>query len=419
MRFFFPDAHDYIDPGFDFEREAYSPRRQRQRDDRYAHEVFPEPPFDGLLVSRAIVEGRGGDEDKKYTDAQRHRLLRVGAREFFRLGDRPLLTMGDSGAFSYLREAVPPLTVDQALDFYEACGFDWGVSVDHVILGYDADADVSLPGVDLVPDEWRKRQDVTLELAAQFLRRHVARNCRPEPVGAAQGWSPRSYAHCVEQLQKMGYRRIGLGGMVALKSHEVLACLEAVDAVRRPETQLHLFGLTRCELAARFRGHGVASFDSTSPLKQAFMDDRDNYYAPGRTYTAVRVPQVDKSPKLKKRVLAGEIDQAEAIRLERGCLKALDAYDKGETGLDGALASLADYERLYDGRKSRAAEYREVLADRPWRDCPCVICRAIGVQVVVFRGAERNRRRGFHNLWVTYRRLRQALAGGEDDVQSA
>lgn len=407
MRFFFPDAQDFIDPGFDFDREAYSPGRVRQRDDRYAHEVFDPPPYDGLLVSRAIVEGVGAGAEGKYTDAQRHRLLRVGAREFFRL-PAGLQVMGDCGAFSYVREPVPPVTPDGVIDFYEACGFDAGAAVDHVILGYDAGFDRALPGLDPVPADWRERQRLTLELAGQFRRRHTARGCRFEPLGVAQGWSPASYAACVAGLQRMGYRRIALGGMVPLRSAEVLDVLKAVDAVRKRAVGLHLFGVTRFERAAEFARHGVTSFDSTSPLKQAFMDDRDNYHAPARTYVAVRVPQVDKNPKLKGRILAGEVDQADALRLERACLAGLAGYDRGEVALDDLLERLAEYEQLHDGKRDRTAEYRQTLGDRPWRACPCAVCRTTGVNVVVFRGAERNRRRGFHNVWQLGRRLRAA-----------
>jgi hypothetical protein len=410
MKFFFPDSQDFVDPGFDFGRETYSPGRVRQRDDQYAHEFFPEPPYDGMLVSKAIVDGKGGDQEKKYTDAQRHRLLRVGVREFFRLAGRPLLTMGDCGAFAYIREAVPPVTVDGVIDFYEACGFDWGVSIDHVILAYQPEQDRALPGLDVVPPAWRARQEVTLELAADFLHRHAGRRCRFLPLGAAQGWSPQSYAHCVKQLQDMGYRRIGLGGMVALKGPELLACLEAIGEVRHPETQFHLFGVTRCELVPAFQRYGVSSFDSTSPLKQAFMDDRDNYYALGRTFTALRVPQVDKNTKLKKRILAGEIDQSRALACERACLTLLAAYDRGKAELEAALRALREYEVLHDGRKDRTREYREFLTARPWQACPCEACRRVGIHVAIFRGAERNRRRGFHNLWFTYRQLQQVLA---------
>lgn len=408
MKFFFPDAQDFIDPGFDFARESYSPGRVRQRDDCYAHEFFPEPPYDGLLVSRAIVDGKSGAEEKKYTGAQRRRLLCVGAREFFRLGSR-LEVLGDCGAFSYVREEIPPVTVDEVIDFYEACGVDMGASVDHVILGYRADLDRGLPGSDTVPEAWRGRQQITLDLAQDFLHRHRARGCRFAPLGVAQGWSPASYRQSIEQLQAMGYTRIGLGGMVPLKTQEILACLEAANGVRRAETQFHLFGVTRCGNALRFQDYGVTSFDSTSPLKQAFMDDRDNYYTPERTYIAVRVPQVEKHLKLKRRIQAGEIDQAEALRLERACLNGLQSYGRRQLGLDEVLASLREYEQLHDGKKDRSREYREVLSARPWAACPCRACRQAGIHVIIFRGAERNRRRGYHNLWLLYRQLHETL----------
>lgn len=99
MRFYFPDAQDLVDPSFDFDAETRSEHRLRQRDDQYAHEVFAAAPYDGLLVSKAIVEGQAG-ESGRYTLAQRHRLLREGAHEFFRTGGRPLKIMGDCGAFS-------------------------------------------------------------------------------------------------------------------------------------------------------------------------------------------------------------------------------------------------------------------------------------------------------------------------------
>ena len=189
MKFFFPDSQDLVDPSFDFDAETRAEHRLRHRDDQYAHEVFPAPPYDGVLVSRAIVQGRAG-ESSRYTLAQRHRLLRMGAREFFRLGDRPLTMMGDCGAFSYVRERVPPVKVEEVIDFYTACGFDYGVSIDHIILAYDPDLDRALPGMDPVPEDWRARQTVTLELAATFLARHAARGCRFEPVGNGSGVEP-------------------------------------------------------------------------------------------------------------------------------------------------------------------------------------------------------------------------------------
>jgi hypothetical protein len=307
MKFFFPDSQDLVDPSFDFRKETRSETRIRQRDDRYPHEVFAEPPYDGLLVSKAIVDGTGGESSGRYTLAQRHRLLREGVRTFFRLAGRPIETMGDCGAFTYVKEKRPPFTVQEVIDFYAQCGFDYGLSVDHIILAFQPDIDQSLPGMDVVPEEWRERQTITLELAEEFLRLRDASQQRFTPVGIAQGWSPASYAHAVAELQKLGYRYIALGGMVPLKTPEILSCLRAVRDVRRKGTQLHLLGVTRLEQIQAFRDLGVVSFDSTSPLRQAFKDNKDNYYTPERTYSAIRVPQVEGNPKMRSRITAGEV----------------------------------------------------------------------------------------------------------------
>ena len=56
MKFFFPDSQDLVDPSFDFRTETRSDTRVRQRDDQYPHEVFATPPYDGMLVSKAIVD---------------------------------------------------------------------------------------------------------------------------------------------------------------------------------------------------------------------------------------------------------------------------------------------------------------------------------------------------------------------------
>jgi len=410
MQFFFPDSQDQIDPSFDFLTEERSIYRVRQRDDRYAHEALRTPPFDGFLVSKTIVDGLPGAAGK-YTIAQRNRLYRAGIREFFRLdaaeGPR-LSTMGDCGAFTYVREDIPPYAVDEVIDFYHECGFDLGISVDHVILGYD-------PSADTDPEHpqrasWEARRALTLELASEFWRRSRARKVAFHPVGVAQGWSPASYAASVKALQKMGYRRIALGGMVPLKTDEVLACLEHVDQVRRADTQLHLLGLTRCDHMDLFADLGVTSFDSTSPFRQSFKDDRDNYYVLDRTYTALRVPQVDGNPRLRGRIRAGQVHQDRAIQLEQRCLTTLRRYDAGDLKLRTALDALCAYEEFCDpDRKDRRDAYQETLEARPWRTCRCGICEHAGIDIAMFRGSERNKRRGFHNLYVFRERLRHEL----------
>src|SRR5688500_19649634 len=102
----------------------------------------------------------------------------------------------------------------------------------------------------------------------------------------------------------MGYDYIAHGGMVPLKTAEIEASLNAIEDVRHPDTRFHLLGITRTELVKNYERYGVVSFDSTSPFRQAFKDDRDNYYAPKRKYVAVRVMQIDSNKRLKQPVHA-------------------------------------------------------------------------------------------------------------------
>lgn len=423
MRFYFPDSQDQVDPTFDFDREEHLPHHVRQRDDRYAHEVLAAPAYDGVLVSKAIVDGLTGSVTR-YTSAQRRRLYDVGAHRFFRLDahGRRLAALGDCGAFSYLEEEVPPISVDDAIDFYEGCGFDEGVSVDHLVPAFVSERTPQLARSEELTAEisrWEDRIGVTLENAAEFLRRHRARGCRFEPLGAAQGYSPSSYARSVAELQRIGYRRIAVGGMVPMKTDGIIESLESIHAVLDPGVGLHLLGVTRTHVLATFSALGVTSFDSTSPFRQAFMDDTDNYYWPGRDpYVAVRIPPIDGNARIKARIRAGLVDHDAARDGERDCLRLVRAYARREVELEEVLAALRGFAVLVgetDRRGSvrdRTADYARTLADRPWETCGCGVCGEAGVEVVLFRGTERNKRRGFHNLAVFNQDLQRRL----DDV---
>ncbi len=245
-------------------------------------------------------------------------------------------------------------------------------------------------------------------MGRDFLELHRKSKFDFVPIGVAQGWSNESYSAAVVALQKMGYRKIAIGGLVPLKTADILAVMQAVSLVRKPTTEFHLLGVTRLEHSRRLRGWGVTSFDSTSPLRQAWMDDRDNYYAPSRTYVAVRVPQVDGNPRLKAQIFAGTVDGRRARVLERNALKALQSYDAGNAPLGSTVEAVMEYASLCKPDEDhRRTDYTETLGDMPWKDCGCDICNDIGINVVLFRGAERNRRRGFHNLHVFYNNLKR------------
>ena len=60
--------------------------------------------------------------------------------------------------------------------------------------------------------------------------------------------------------------------------------------------------------------------------------------------------------------------------------------------------------------RGNEVDYEVTLAAQPWKSCPCEVCADAGIQVAIFRGTERNKRRGFHNLHVFNRRLQDELA---------
>lgn len=408
IKFFFPDSHDYVDPSFDFIREQGNEHRIRQRDDHYPHEIFATPPYDGMLISKAIVDGTEKGTSK-YTVAQRQRFFRQGAKRFMRLpSGMPL--MGDCGAFSYVSEYEPPYTVDEVVEFYEVSGFDLGISVDHIIFAFEAQAKVirTVEGEEL--QECQRRRELTLTLADEFFQR--SRSCGFTPMGVAHGWNPQSMAESVVALQQMGYKRITLGGLVPLKTVDILRVLEACDAVRDSGTEFHLLGISRVENVEAFQRYGVSSFDSTSPLQQAFKDARHNYHTlDGETYVALRVPQVDGNPALMRAIKSGKVDQDRAKVCERQCLKVLREFDRDEASVELVMQALAEYEAvmLVEPKKSFLKHYQRTLEASPWKQCSCDICQQIGVDVAMFRGAERNRRRGFHNIYVLHEKLKQHL----------
>jgi queuine/archaeosine tRNA-ribosyltransferase len=188
--------------------------------------------------------------------------------------------------------------------------------------------------------------------------------------------------------------------------------------------QLHLLGFGKIEHLPDLVRYGVASFDTTSPLLRAFKDARKNYFArdPGGQlshYTAIRIPQAIENNKLRHKALEGELNQEQILELEVAALSAVRRFANREVGTDEALDHVMDYWSIlnwYDdaspARKIEAIErqrrlYERTLADRPWEDCDCRVCREGGVEALIFRSSNRNKRRGIHNLHVFYRYLRE------------
>ena len=112
-----------------------------------------------------------------------------------------------------------------------------------------------------------------------------------------------------------------------------------------------------------------------------------------------------------------EIDLLYVETLDKACLEAIRRFDQGQIAVEETLDVIEEYDQLItpDRRDTRPL-LRATLEDAPWKSCPCDICREDGVDVIIFRGNNRNRRRGFHNVFVFYRLLQRVLAGEATDV---
>jgi hypothetical protein len=422
MKFIFADSLDLVDPDYDFLADRPRAGRQAQQDDKYPHELMNPPPYDGVLVSRGIV----GDHrfPGKYSSAQAMRFRRDGARKFLRLDAPRFKSMpiyGDSGAFSYVKEDIPPYTPEQILEFYSDSGFTHGCSVDHIIFEFDREERGRARGT----EHARRRFEITLQNARDFLKRSASLGRNFTPIGVAQGWSPSSIAAAASKLEKMGYSYIALGGLVPLRAHDVHRCLTAVRERISSKTRIHLLGFAKAEQIGQFVPHKIESFDSTSPLLRAFKDARSNFYVLANGgleyYSAIRIPQALENPRLARAAKEGKFNQEKLLELERKALSAVRNCDRGLIAPADAADCVADYGCLLADDASEGSQDREALRasirestertlrERPWASCPCEICKAASVEVIIYRSSNRNKRRGFHNLGIFFQHVRRLL----------
>lgn len=244
MRYFIPDWDDLVDPRYTFLTDRPGPDRQKHTDEVYAHEIYPQPNYDGLVVSMSALRAN----QRKIAQ-----IRTMGIHDYTRF-QGPII--GDCGAFGYIAEKEPPYSTQEALSYYQDMGFDYGVSVDHLI-------------VPAFYSEKAYRYQLTRRNAYDFLQQHRAGRYRFMPIGVAQGWSPESYRDAVIELIEWGYSYIALGGLARATTEEILRILLAVAPVLTPNVDLHLFGVARDregDEMALFRQLGVTSFDSATYL---------------------------------------------------------------------------------------------------------------------------------------------------------
>lgn len=399
-KFFLPENDDRVDPHYDFLNDISEKNRNPLVNDVYSHEIFGRPQYDGMLVSKVNIDG---------ATKQKHQMIEeLGMHDFYRLPkDYPI--MGDCGAFSYIDKEVPPYTTQEIIDYYHDLGFDYGVSIDHLIVGaFQRDESIR-----------NQRYELTLKMAEEFIELYRKnkddKGYKFHPIGIVQGWDPESFRSAAQHLIDLGYDYIALGGLAREKSEKIYEILKAISPIIPNESfRMHLFGVARdVRTMQSFHKLGVTSFDSSSPLRRAWLGTGHNYHTfGGKHYTAIRIPEAKETAgRIKKMIQEGngEREFSEYKYLEQEALTSLRKFSKGELDLESTLNAILEYDKILgEKREIHDDLYRELLSERPWEDCDCAICQEIGIDVVVFRGNNRNRRRGFHNTYVYYSQLEQS-----------
>lgn len=399
MKFFWPDPLDMIDPTFDFISEKGLYGCAKQQNQLFPHEIFDPSIYQGFVISKIYVD-RG--KNCRWNSSQLNRFFREGAKRFLRFPPASTLKlMGDSGAYTKASYDLPgqPL-IDECLDvinFYNSIGVDYGLSPDNVISGFWIENKTTKRNKLL--EDWEGRWKRTIQLAETFYSLHKKRGVAWTPIGVAQGWDPISYRESVKSLQQIGYQYIALGGLNRLSNQDILSTVKSCYEIKANSTSFHLLGISRLEHLEVYKQNGVISIDSSMPVRQAINDDRHNYHFFNKKYLAIRIPLSSDSPKMRRLTYSDTLKFQELKKIESLSLEILRRFDTGIAMLEDVLEVLR-WGIRYRKERDFSSEYKRLLEDKPWKLCPCPICKESGIEVVILRNRERNLRRGFHNLFI-------------------
>jgi hypothetical protein len=416
--YFLPDWDDFLDVDYDFGVDKFSASTRAARNERHSISMMrPHRLCDGVLVSLAQHLGTKKGLLRRITALDDHNALRPASiREHFALRDDQW-AFGDCGAFSYVAEPEPTISVKQAVALYELHGFDFGASVDHIPVPVLYGPNGKREFTEL---QQRVRIKLTRENASTFLDEHDARGCTFVPVGVIQGLDAKSYAAQVPEYLEMGYDYLAIGGLVPRGDDDIQEIVKAVTAKipRHGGIGVHLLGIYRPKLQCLFRELKVTSFDSATYFRKAWLRSDQNYLSSdGRWFAAVRVPP-SSDPKTLAKLLESGKSEATIKRRERAAIDALHSYAKRKATAETVLEALLHYGKLFPEAErptdAVVKRYQHVLDERPWEDCTCRMCRDIGIDVVIFRGLNRNKRRGAHNTLMLYQGIRSVKARGVD-----
>jgi len=398
VKYFIPEWNDRVDPKYDFTSDTPSTEHSKdpKHNDVYMWDIFgmDNVPVDGVLVSRIVIE----QDKKRYKEA-----LDNGIHKVLRL-PQDFEILGDCGAFGYIEEKLPKFDPIETLQYYRDVGFNYGVSVDHLV-------------VPQFEKEIEDRMRITYDNGVKSFHEWTKKYKKDfQLLVTVQGWEISDYLKMYKNYIELGATHIAFGGLVRSTTSFINELTDElareIKGSNKVPSYIHFFGLARAALFPKFQeleNLGVkVGFDSASYLRKAWLSaptTQLNYLTiNGKGYTAIRVPQISKKKRQKtQETLVENSNDILMKNLEQESLNKLRLYDKGEIDIESIMPILSEYNKAIDKSPELVLFYRRTLENKPWKNCDCPICKNIGIEVVLFRGNNRNRRRGFHNTHVFYK----------------
>lgn len=427
MKFYIPEWDDQVDAGYNFIKDEYSNTNSDEpRQKAYMWALFPQHqiPFDGILVSLLNIIGR----KKKYQTI----LEKGGIRNFLQLPEKyPILA--DCGAWGYINneEEGPPFDSETVFKHYKAMGVNEGVTVDHLVLPQIK------KGTKTIKVDTQRRMDITYQNGIQGHKLWKKQHKQDfDLLVGVQGLETTDYMNMFEMYIKHDIDSFAFGGLAKKTTKQVADIIDnIINHIEENDLKIrkiHFFGLGREQLFKRFQKvekYGIiTSFDTSSWLRQAWLGGNYHLIDKGqkKNYTAIRVPFTHgkRSSFKGKRALVDETNLPNLIEAEKNVMNAL-RDDENPDYIDHALEQIKSYDQLVQHELSRSykqhyqdnelkikamhdfyskiePKYSGVLKEQPWKKCDCVLCQEHGIDILIFRGNDRNRRRGFHNVYQIY-----------------
>lgn len=415
MKYFLPYWEDWVHKDFDPISESYSEANL------FAHEIFEKAPYDGILVSLGLFKLKL----KLIKENGRPKIRNsYNIRSYLRLSEE-LEVMGDCGAFTYINEKAPLISPEEAVYYYESLGFDYGISVDHICSDFviveekdkgkfsyiEEESKGKLVKLILSDKEKEYRRQISIKNAEKFLK--LSKNKNFIPIGAVQGYSIETYLDSAIKLVNQGYTYLAIGGLVPKSTEFISELLDQIyKQIDTAKIKIHLLGVLREGLIEKMSQYQINSFDSASYYRKAWLEEDKNYLGvDNKWYSAIRVVQSD-NPRYRKKLDRRIINKIQS--LENRILFLLRKYDNSELkDVDSLIEEIINYDKFFlrDSFKEEKyfKLYKELLTSEIWKECDCPMCRSMGIDVVIFRGADRNKRRGFHNTYIFYKKLENII----------